>query len=121
MTPIPTLSRQQDIDRVFEEGHWRRYQPVAVGTYQRHDDDPTRAAFVAGARIGTAVRRNRSRRRMREALRGFGDRLLPGADLVLAARASTADADFRALQAAIGSVLEAEGLLADTQTEGRRR
>ncbi|MFW6155956.1 MAG: ribonuclease P protein component, partial [Armatimonadota bacterium] len=64
---MPTLRRQQDLDRVFEAGHWRRLRPVAVGTYHRDDSEPSRFAVVAGKRIGAAVRRNRARRRMRKA------------------------------------------------------
>ncbi|MFW6438075.1 MAG: ribonuclease P protein component [Armatimonadota bacterium] len=111
---MPTLRRQRDLDRVFQSGQWRRLRPVAVGTYHREDGEPTRFAFIAGRRIGNAVRRNRARRRMREALRLMLPEVRAGADVVLAARHDTPEIDFRTLQKAIRSALDAEGLL---QTE----
>ncbi|MBD3292001.1 MAG: ribonuclease P protein component [Armatimonadia bacterium] len=118
MKGIPTLRRQRDLDRVFSEGHWRRMRPVAVGTYHRPDDEPSRFAMVAGRRIGTAVRRNRARRRMREALRGMLANIEGGADVVLAARRETAEVDFRVLQQAIRNAMTAEGLLGDREETG---
>lgn len=116
---MPTLRRQRDLDRVFQAGHWRRLRPVAVGTYHRDDRGPTRFAMVAGRRIGTAVRRNRARRRMREALRGMLSEIRGGADVVLAARQETADVDFRVLQQAIHRALSDEGLLTDGNEDAR--
>lgn len=106
-----TLRRQSDIDRVFQAGRWRRGPGVSVATWHRGDDQPTRAAFVAGRRIGTAVRRNRARRRLREAYRLLAHELAPGADVVLVAREDTAEINFGHLQAAIREALAAEGLL----------
>jgi len=118
MKGIPTLRRQSDLDRVFSEGRWRRMRPVAVGTYHRGDDEPSRFAMVAGRRIGKAVRRNRARRRIREALRGMLSEIAGGADVVLAARQETAEIDFRILQQAIRSALKAESLLDDGEDTG---
>jgi len=111
MAGIETLRRQRDIDRVFRGGRWRRMPAVAVGMYVRGDAEVTRVAFVAGRRVGNAVRRNRSRRRLREAWRLMAERVRPGADVVVVARDRTADVDFRRLQAQVGEALAAEGLL----------
>ncbi len=121
MKAIPSLRRQQDLDTVFEEGHWRRLRGAVVGVYLRDDDRPTRLAVVAGRRIGTAVRRNRARRRMREAIRGFADEIRPGADIVLLAREATVEVDFRLLQTDIRQALEAEGLLDVVKAEDQPR
>ena len=117
MKGMPTLRRPRDLDRVFDEGHWRRLRPVAIGIYHRGDEDQTRFAFVAGRRVGNAVRRNRARRRMREALRSMMTETGPGADVVLAARQDTAEVDFRVLQAAIRNALAGEGLLSEIGPE----
>ncbi|MEA3400656.1 MAG: ribonuclease P protein component [Armatimonadota bacterium] len=111
MARLRTLRRQRDLDRVFQHGRWRRTDTVAVGVRHRSDDEPTRPAFVAGRQIGTAVRRNRARRRLREAYRLLADQVQPGADVVLVARERTGSADFRDLQAEIAQALRAEGLL----------
>jgi ribonuclease P protein component len=46
----------------------------------------TRCGFVVGKRIGTAVRRNRAKRRVREAVRLMLPHITPGFDLVFVAR-----------------------------------
>ncbi len=118
MAKVPTLRRREDLDRVFEAGHWRRLRPVAVGTYHRDDDQPCRFAFVAGRRIGNAVRRNRARRRLREALRGMLPEIREGADVVLAARDDTPEIDFLTLKQAIRGALASEGLLEAVESRG---
>ncbi|NWG72508.1 MAG: ribonuclease P protein component [Parvularculaceae bacterium] len=65
----------------------------------RNDDDSTiRFGFTVTKKIGKAVRRNRIRRRLREAARavgpGHGE---PGCDYVLIARAAAADRGWSAL------------------------
>ena len=113
MKGMPTIRRARDLDRVFSEGHWRRLRPVAVGILHRGDAEQTRYAFVAGRRVGTAVRRNRARRRMREVIRLMMPEIAAGADVVLAARQETGEIDFRLLQSAIRQALAGEGLLVE--------
>lgn len=118
MRGMPTLRQPQDLDRVFREGRWQRLQPVAVGVLHRDDEEQSRFAFVAGRRVGKAVRRNRARRRMREAVRSMMGDICAGADIVLAARPETVETDFRQLRQAIRRALEAEGLLTAQAAEG---
>ena len=56
-----------------------------------------RCAFAAGKKLGGAVRRNRLRRRMREAYRRERKEYLLGCDLVLLARQETGEASFEDL------------------------
>jgi ribonuclease P protein component len=46
----------------------------------------TRCGFVVGKQIGTAVRRNRAKRRVREAVRLVLPRITPGYDIVFVVR-----------------------------------
>ena len=48
-----------------------------------------RVGLTASTKLGNAVQRNRARRRMREMYRLNADRLSPGWDMILVARAST--------------------------------
>lgn len=111
MRGLVTLRRQSDLDRVFQSGQWQRWPEVAVGSLRRDDGDGPRVAFVAGRRIGTAVRRNRARRRLREAYRRLADRVRADADIVMLARDCTCDVDFQRLLASLEKALARAGLL----------
>ena len=65
----------------------------------RNDDGPARLGFTVTKKIGNAVIRNRTRRRLKEAARlVLADQPLRGVDLVLIGREGTAKRDFGALQ-----------------------
>ena len=65
----------------------------------RGDDGPARLGFTVTKKIGNAVARNRTRRRLKEAARlALAGRAPQGVDLVLIGRAATAARDFAALQ-----------------------
>ena len=68
---------------------------MTVHVRERDDVGPPRATVVAGRRVGSAVRRNRAKRRLRAAL---GLQTLPsGRDIVLVARAGADEAPFSQL------------------------
>lgn len=106
------LRKRRDLDRVFQHGRWLRTGPVSIGLAPRDDTDEARVAFAAGRNLGTAVRRNRSRRRLREALRTSSLALAPGYDIVLLARESTAEVRFARLQSAVCDALVRLGVAA---------
>jgi ribonuclease P protein component len=65
----------------------------------RDDDGPARLGFTVTKKIGNAVIRNRTRRRLKEAARlALARQPVAGVDLVLIGRAGTAERDFAALQ-----------------------
>jgi ribonuclease P protein component len=66
----------------------------------------TRCGFVVGKQIGNAVRRNRAKRRVREAVRLALSAITPGFDLVFVVRSpAVCEAPFPALQAAVEQLL----------------
>ena len=66
----------------------------------------TRCGFVAGTQIGTAVRRNRAKRRVREAVRLALPSISPGYDVVFVARSpEVLTAPFAAIQQAVELLL----------------
>jgi len=57
-----------------------------------------RAGFVTSKRVGTAVKRNKIRRRLREIFRKHQDEIVPGIWIVTIASARAARASFSALE-----------------------
>lgn len=66
----------------------------------------TRCGFVVGKQLGTAVRRNRAKRRVREAVRLALPAIAPGYDLVFVVRGpDLLDAPFPTIQQAVEQLL----------------
>ena len=78
----------------------------------REDQGPLRLGFTVTKRVGNAVVRNRTRRRLKEAVRlALQETTVRDADIVLIGRDSTRHRDFKALQADIKRALDRVGLI----------
>ncbi len=64
----------------------------------------TRYGFTAGRSVGSAVRRNRAKRLLREAARALAPQVAPGWDLVLIARAPIGGCKMPEVQAALAQL-----------------
>ena len=85
---------------------------VVLQALQRGDDGPARLGFTVTRKVGNAVVRNRTRRRLKEAVRLLLRNCpVRGADLVLIGRDSTRKRDFRLLQADIRRALDRNGVI----------
>jgi ribonuclease P protein component len=71
----------------------------------------SRCGFSASKRIGNAVVRNRVRRRLREVVRVQWPNVVPGWDVVFAAREPLREAEFADIQAAVSTLLQRAHLL----------
>ena len=76
-----------------------------------------RIGITVSKKLGHAVVRNRTRRRIREVYRINEDRFLPGWDIVVVARTRSVDADFGKLTQAYLSLAEKAGLLLPNEKE----
>jgi len=78
----------------------------------RKDIAPVRLGFTVTKRVGDAVVRNRTRRRLKEAARLLlREQCLAGYDLVLIGRQATKTREFRALQGDLVRALTKAGVL----------
>ncbi len=112
------LRRSQDIVRALKQGRsWAT--PFLVLRTAANGLPMSRFGFVVSRRVGDAVVRNRVKRRLREAARGTP--VQEGWDLVFIAREPAASADFRGLEAAMGSLLRRARLLSPSSQEHGER
>ncbi len=89
---VERLTRKEDFDRVRRDGaRWRgRYCTLNAARTPADVAEPseprTRVGYVASRSLGSAVKRNRARRLLREAMRHLFDSITPGWDIVLIAQ-----------------------------------
>ena len=85
---------------------------VVLQVLQRGDSGPARLGFTVTKKIGNAVIRNRTRRRLKEAARlVLASNDVAGVDLVLIGRTATDERDFLALQDDVRKALARAGVI----------
>ena len=105
------LRRRAEFLLVASAGKKAAVGGVVVQALPRADDLPARLGFTVTKKVGNAVIRNRTRRRLKEAARLLLERRpVSGFDLVLIGRDSTRERDFIALQGDIRRALERTGV-----------
>ena len=109
------LRSARDFERVWREGQSHAHPLVVLISCRRPPEGeeaeagaepPTRCGFVAGKKVGSAVKRNRAKRLLREAVRARHDALALGWDLVFVARSPLAEATLGQAQAAVNQLLK---------------
>ncbi|HXI46194.1 MAG TPA: ribonuclease P protein component [Candidatus Acidoferrales bacterium] len=106
------LSSPQDFAALMERGTMRSH-PLLATRILRTDLGPTRFALATSRTLGSAVVRNRVRRRLREALRSMASQLRPGWDVLVIARPGLVTADHRTLVDTLARLLRRGGVLGD--------
>ena len=107
------LHRESDVRRARSRGTAIAHGPL-VARVLPNDLDPAqnRYTVVAGKRCGKAVQRNRIKRLVREALRGYHPWLAPGHDIVIICRGTVDDLpSLASAQHALGHIFTRAGLL----------
>jgi ribonuclease P protein component len=109
-SPATRLKRRAEFLRVAAKGRKAPMPGLVLQALARDDDGPARLGFTVTKKVGNAVIRNHTRRRLREAARlVMRDQALHGVDLVLVGRAGTRSRDFRALVDDIGRAIRKTG------------
>ena len=105
------LTRRAEFLRVAAKGRKAPMPGLVLQALAREDAGPARLGFTVTRKVGNAVVRNRTRRRLKEAARLLlAERQVQGADLVLIGRDATRKRDFRALQSDLARALAKVGL-----------
>ena len=112
-----SLRRSSDFARVRAEGDTWAHQLVVLAAAP-NERDISRFGFVTGKRMGTAVKRNRAKRVLREAVRQLLPRIPMGWDCVLIARSPLSEATCGDARVAIIQLLKCARLWFSTQERG---
>lgn len=110
-TPPQRLKRRAEFLRVASKGRKAPMPGVVLQALKRDDDAPARIGFTVTKKVGNAVIRNRTRRRLKEAARLLlGQHGLSGVDLVLIGRDGTRKRNFLTLQDDIARAMTKAGV-----------
>jgi ribonuclease P protein component len=105
------LKRRAEFLRVAAKGRKVATHGVVLQALSRDDDGPARIGFTVTKRIGNAVVRNRTRRRLKEAARlELTQSRLSGVDLVLIGREATRGRAFPDLREDLRRALRKAGV-----------
>lgn len=102
------LRHRKDFDDVYKRGRAWNDELLVLRTLP-NGLEHNRYGFVTSKKLGNAVVRNRTRRRLQESLRV--QPLHPGWDIVVSAKAKAAEADFHELNRATVDLLARAGIL----------
>src|SRR3954451_15543216 len=92
------LTHRSEYERVKQNGITQRGKLLMLNAMPVDNSGPWRAGFVASARVGSAVVRNRVRGRLREIVRRHQHELRQGIWFVIVARHEAATASYSALE-----------------------
>lgn len=95
--------------RLYAKGKSAASPALAVYVRPNHHRQ-NRLGITVGTKVGKAVRRNKVRRRIREAYRIHEDRISPGWDVVVVARIRSAYASYNELERELLRLLDKLGV-----------
>jgi ribonuclease P protein component len=100
------LLRHSEFERVYKQGRRHFASHMTVFYLRRTDGHGSRFGFTVARALGSAVERNRMKRRLREAVRLSGLERALAADIVINPRRSLLETDFAEVRNEIDKALE---------------
>jgi ribonuclease P protein component len=105
------LHVQKDFNKIFKNGSRLENKNIKVFAFKRNDGQAIRRlGLVTPKKVGTAVIRNRTKRRLREIFRTNKHLLEPCLDLIFISNSETASLDYNSLKKIILSLLKSAKL-----------
>lgn len=118
MNHFETIRENREFQRAYTRGKYF-VSPLLVCYVVKNRKDKLRVGITTSKKTGNAVKRNRSRRVIREAFRPLAERLPAGYDLVFVARAKTPFSKSQELRRIMEQQFRTAGILAGGKPEGR--
>ncbi|NLC53376.1 MAG: ribonuclease P protein component [Firmicutes bacterium] len=112
MKSFQTLKKNWEFQETFRKG--RSYHNSLLVLYVcpiTGNDGLLKVAVCVGKKLGSAVRRNRLKRQLRQAFFVLKDRTARGFSLIIIARGKAAQADYAALATSLQELMAKAGLL----------
>ncbi|OGS23726.1 MAG: ribonuclease P protein component [Elusimicrobia bacterium RIFOXYB2_FULL_50_12] len=92
------LHRDRDFQHVFKKGRKLVHPALFIYVYRRPEGgEARRLGLVTSRKVGSAVKRNRLKRRLREIFRLNKHNLAPGIDIIFVLRSAAVSLDYRQL------------------------
>ncbi|MCR5576628.1 MAG: ribonuclease P protein component [Oscillospiraceae bacterium] len=109
-----TLKKNSDFRRLYARG--KSVSTPYLALYCRENRlGVSRYGYTVSTKLGGAVVRNRVRRRLREIVRLNAQRMRPGCDVVLVARARAVGCEYKRLEAAYLTACKKLGLMKEAE------
>ena len=106
-TYFERLHTQRDFNKVFKSGLRLKNKNIQVLAYKRNDEHIVRRlGLVTPKKVGTAVIRNRTKRRLREIFRTNKHLMEPGLDLIFISVPETASLGYSDLKTIVLGLLK---------------
>jgi len=99
------LTCSSDIQRVRRSGKSFAHPLLVLIVEYSNEDAPFKAAFLASKSLGIAVSRNRAKRVLRAAFSRSIERIIPGVNVLVIARAGLINSPFTEIEGALQQVL----------------
>lgn len=99
------LTNSSDFQRVRRTGKSFAH-PLAILIASASNRPTSRFGFTTGKALGSAVRRNRAKRLLREVIRGHLTTIKPGWDVVIIARPKIIKSSWSEIQEAISNLIQ---------------
>ena len=105
-----SLKRNKEFRRVYKKGRSVGSR-ILVLIWTPGEPSEKRIGFAVGKKIGSAVTRNKAKRRLREAVTPLLPEIAPGCRLIFIARAPIAEVKFTEIESTVRRLVTKAGLL----------
>lgn len=108
--PYPTIKANRDFSLTYRKGKIVRSESLILHFRQRKDLGPPRVGYTVSRKVKSAVKRNRLKRLLREAMRLTELQIRQGLDLILVAKLKPVAPDFHSLCRELNDMIVRAGL-----------